>query len=225
VSRTINTTINSTLSLQPTDNPLTITASGGVIVTGADAIDGDSSTAWAISNAGTVSSTSGYGVSLAGAGSSVTNYAGGSISGTGPTSFNIISGVSITGSSGTVTNGGTISVSGGGYGAHLAGGGAVTNSGFITGGEDGVLIEGAPHWIRAELLHPIAKKVLVDVDVPRRQRHAHAPGGDLELSTKLAPLHRSPPAPWKHPYLGVNETSSRPLTASRCLVPAFAGAG
>src|SRR5580704_8018451 len=70
------------------------------------------------------------------------------------------------------------------------------------------------HWIRAELLHPIAKKVLVDVDVPRRLRHAHAPGGDLELSTKLAPLHRSPPAPWKHPYLGVNETSSRPLTAS-----------
>ena len=65
MSRTINTRINSTLSLQPTDNPLTITASGGVIVARADAIDGDSSTAWAISNAGTVSSTSGYGVSLA----------------------------------------------------------------------------------------------------------------------------------------------------------------
>jgi hypothetical protein len=145
VSRTINTTINGTLSLQPTDNPLTITASGGVIVAGADAIDGDSSTAWAISNAGTVSSTSGYGVSLAGAGS-VTNYSGGSISGTGPDGFNIISGVSI-GGSGTVTNGGTISVSGGGYGVHLDGGGAVTNSGLITGGEDGVLIEGAPGQI------------------------------------------------------------------------------
>jgi hypothetical protein len=145
VSRTINTTINSTLSLQPTDNPLTITASGGVIVAGADAIDGDSSTAWAISNAGTVSSTSGYGVSLAGAGS-VTNYSGGKISGTGPTSFNNISGVSI-GGSGTVTNGGTISVSGGGYGVHLGGGGAVTNSNSITGGEDGVLIEGAPGQI------------------------------------------------------------------------------
>ena len=145
MSRTINTTINSTLSLQPTDNPLTITASGGVIVAGADAIDGDSSTAWAISNAGTVSSTSGYGVSLAGAGS-VTNYSGGSISGTGPTSFNFISGVFI-GGSGTVTNGGTISVLGGGYGVHLGGGRAVTSSGFITGGEDGVLIEGAPGQI------------------------------------------------------------------------------
>jgi hypothetical protein len=173
VSLTINTPINSTLSLLPTDNPLTITASGGVNVTApADAIDGDSSTAWAISNAGTISvsslpgsapgdgvfllgagssvtnsgsisSTNGYGVSLAGAGSSVTNYAGGSISGTGPTSFNIISGVAITGASGTVTNGGTISVSGGGYGVHLAGGGTVTNSHIVTGGEDGVLIEGA----------------------------------------------------------------------------------
>jgi hypothetical protein len=149
VSRTINTTINGTLSLVPTDNPLTITASGGVnaTATGADAIDGDSSTAWAISNAGKISSASGYGVSLAGAGSSVTNYAGGSISGTGSTSFNIISGVAITGASGTVTNGGTISVSGGGYGVHLAGGGTVTNSHIVTGGEDGVLIEGAPGQI------------------------------------------------------------------------------
>ena len=145
MSRTINTTINSTLSLQPTDNPLTITASGGVIVAGADAIDGDSSTAWAISNAGTVSSTSGYGVFLAGAGS-VTNYSGGKISGTGPDGFNSISGVSI-GGSGTVTNGGIISVTGGGYGVHLGGGGAVTNSYSITGGEDGVFIEGAPGQI------------------------------------------------------------------------------
>jgi hypothetical protein len=145
VSLIINKPIPGPLSLQPTDNPLTITASGGVIATATDAIDGDSSTAWAISNAGTISSASGYGVSLLGAGS-VTNYSGGSISGTGPTIFNFISGVSI-GGSGTVTNGGTISVSGGGYGVHLAGGGAVTNSGFVTGGEDGVLIEGAPGQI------------------------------------------------------------------------------
>ena len=117
------------------------------LLTAADAIDGDSSTAWAISNAGMISSASGYGVFLAGAGSSVTNNPGGSISGTGPAGFNIISGVAITGASGTVTNGGTISVSGGGYGVHLAGGGAVTNSGIVTGGEDGVLIEGAPGQI------------------------------------------------------------------------------
>jgi hypothetical protein len=136
VSRTINTTINGTLSLLPTDNPLTITASGGVnaTATGADAIDGDSSTAWAISNAGTISSASGYGVSLLGAGSSVTNYSGGSISGTGPTSFNNISGVSITGGSGTVTNGGTISVSGGGYGVHLVGGGPSRTAALLPAG-------------------------------------------------------------------------------------------
>jgi hypothetical protein len=64
-----------------------------------------------------------------------------------PAIFNFFSGVAITGASGTVTNGGTISVSGGGYGVHLGGGGAVTNSGIVTGGEDGVLIEGAPGQI------------------------------------------------------------------------------
>ena len=41
MSRTINTTINGPLFLLPTDNPLTITASGGVNATATDAIDGD----------------------------------------------------------------------------------------------------------------------------------------------------------------------------------------
>ena len=74
----------------------------------------------------------------------MTNY--GSILGAGPAGFNFISGVAITGASGTVTNRGTISVSGGGYGVHLAGGGAASRTAAApsTGGEDGVLIEGAP---------------------------------------------------------------------------------
>jgi hypothetical protein len=146
MSRTISGVVAGPVVLQATDNPLTITSTGDVQST-ADAIDGGAGTSWAITNSGKVSSSSGYGVSLAGAGSSVTNNPGGSISGTGPAGFNFISGVAITGASGTVTNGGTISVSGGGYGVHLAGGGAVTNSGSVTGGEDGVLIEGAPGQI------------------------------------------------------------------------------
>src|ERR1700722_4994978 len=99
VSRTINPTINGPLSLLPTDNPLTITSSGSVISTTGtpqspvDAIDGGAGTSWAITNSGIVSSSSGYGVSLAGAGSSVTINPGGSISGTGPAGFNFISGV------------------------------------------------------------------------------------------------------------------------------------
>jgi hypothetical protein len=145
MSRTISSVVAGPVVLDPTDNPLTITSTGGVLSTTTDAIDGGPGTSWAITNSGIVSSSSGYGMLLAGAGSSVTNY--GSISGTGPTSFNNISGVAITGASGTVTNRGTISVSGGGYGVHLADGGAVTNSGSVTGGEDGVLIEGAPGQI------------------------------------------------------------------------------
>ena len=84
MSLTIKTTINGTLALVPSNNPVTITGSGGVTATGtmADAIDGlDSGTAWAISNAGTLSSSSGSGVTLAGLNSGVSNS--GSISGAG----------------------------------------------------------------------------------------------------------------------------------------------
>jgi hypothetical protein len=68
VSLTISTIINGTLSLIRSYNPVTITFTGAVKATAAlaDAIDGNSATAWAISNAGTISSTSAYGVNLAG---------------------------------------------------------------------------------------------------------------------------------------------------------------
>jgi hypothetical protein len=171
MSRTISS-VSGPVVLVATDNPLTITSSGSVQSTasGTDAIDGGAGTSWVITNSGIVSAELGDGVSLAGAGSiisnynsisglagvvltaggSVTNYSGGSISGTGvPPPLSLASGVYITGGSGTVTNnsGGTISSSNGGYGVDLSAGGAVTNSGSITGGEDGVLIEGAPGQI------------------------------------------------------------------------------
>ena len=124
MSLTINTTINGTLSLAPSNNPIAITASGGVAATAtlADAIDGDSSTAWMISNAGTISSASGFGLylngpssnlsnsgSISGAGGmflnnggSVTNTASGTITATGkmPSSLATISGIYVTGPSG-----------------------------------------------------------------------------------------------------------------------------
>src|SRR4029077_2113894 len=83
VSLTISTIINGTLSLIPSYNPVTITFTGGVKATAAlaDAIDGNSAIAWAISNAGTISSMFGYGGNLAGLNSTVINF--GSISGAG----------------------------------------------------------------------------------------------------------------------------------------------
>ena len=83
MSLTINTTINGTLSLAPSSNPMALTARGGLkaTATGADAIDGDSSTAWMISNAGTISSASGFGLYLNGPSSNLSNS--GSISGAG----------------------------------------------------------------------------------------------------------------------------------------------
>ena len=167
MSLTINTTINGTLSLAPSNNPIAITASGGVkaTATGADAIDGDSSMAWMISNAGTISSASGFGLylngpssnlsnsgSISGAGGmflnnggTVTNTASGTITATGkmPSSLATISGIYVTGPSGaaiSVTNAGVITAADG-YGIGLGASGSVNNSGKVTGGEDGVLFD------------------------------------------------------------------------------------
>jgi hypothetical protein len=169
VSLRINTTINGTLSLAPSNNPVTITASGSVqaTATGADAIDGDSSTAWMISNAGTVSSASGFGVNLNGPGSNVSNS--GSISGAGGVFLNnegsvrnttqgtitatggsgsplaTVSGIYVTGPSSagmyaiSVTNAGTVNAADG-YGIALGASGSANNSGKVTGGEDGVVV-------------------------------------------------------------------------------------
>jgi hypothetical protein len=169
MSLTISTIINGTLSLIRSYNPVTITGTGGVKATapGADAIDGNSATAWAISNAGTISSASGYGVNLAGQNSNVSNS--GSISGTGgvnlsndgsvtntakgtitatgkmPSSLATISGIYVTGPSNagmaaiSVTNAGVVTAADG-YGIGLGASGSVNNSGKVTGGEDGVVV-------------------------------------------------------------------------------------
>jgi hypothetical protein len=163
MGRTISSTINGTLVLVTTDNPLTITSSGSVTATasGADAIDGGSGTSWSITNDGGIASSLGYGVNLNGTGSSifnsgsisgqgavrvvsggsVTNYAGGVIKATGTSGFSSIAGVQISGS-GTVNNSGSISAASTGYGVSLDSAGTVTNSGSITGGEDAVIIQG-----------------------------------------------------------------------------------
>jgi hypothetical protein len=164
MSRTISTLLSGTLTLAPTDNPLTITFSGGVAATapGADAIDGGAGVNWSITNSyGAISSATGYGVFLLGqaaivnygaisgsggvrlgAGGTVGNRYGGSITGKGVSGpLATISGVFIDGPSGSVANAGTITASGTGYGVGFAAGGSVNNSGAIAGGEDGVYFD------------------------------------------------------------------------------------
>ncbi len=164
MSRTISSSTTGPVVLNPTtDNPLYVTATGTVTSTGtADGVDGASGTTWTISNAGLISAAAtGNGVALAGsaivgntgsisgkdglllsAGGSVTNNAGGTISGLGPLGAGLSSGagVYIGGATGTVTN--NSSISGVAYGVALGAGGMVTNSSSITGGEDGVTIHG-----------------------------------------------------------------------------------
>ena len=66
----ISTSVTGPFVLSATNNPLTITDTGTVTSAGAgvDAIDGASGTTWNIVNNGTISSSSGNGVSLSGAG-------------------------------------------------------------------------------------------------------------------------------------------------------------
>lgn len=164
MSRTISTLLSGTLTLAPTDNPLTITFSGGVAATapGADAIDGGAGVNWSITNSyGSISSATGYGVFLLGqaaivnygaisgsggvrlgAGGTVGNRYGGSIVGTGVASaLATVSGIFIDGPAGSVANAGTITASGTGFGVGFAAGGSVNNSGVIAGGEDGVFFD------------------------------------------------------------------------------------
>jgi hypothetical protein len=163
MSRTISSSTTGPVVLGTADNPLSITSTGTVTSTGsADGIDGGTGTTWTITNAGVVSASTGNGVSLASsgivgntgsisgkdalvlrAGGSVTNDVGGSISGLGALGAGLGSGagVYITGAAGTVTNRSTIS--GAAYGVGLGRGGLVTNTSSITGGEDGVIVQGA----------------------------------------------------------------------------------
>jgi Tryptophan-rich Synechocystis species C-terminal domain len=163
MATTISSSTTGPVVLGTADNPLYITSTGTVTSTGsADGIDGGTGTTWTITNAGVVSAITGNGVSLASsgivgntgsisgndalvlkAGGSVTNNVGGSISGLGALGAGLGSGagVYITGAAGTVTNNSTIS--GVAYGVGLGHGGLVTNTSSITGGEDGVIVQGA----------------------------------------------------------------------------------
>jgi len=80
MARTISSATVGPINLQSTDNPLTITTTGSVGSNGSgvDAIDGSATTAWTISNVGTVTAAGGYGIRLSGAGT-ISNS--GSISG------------------------------------------------------------------------------------------------------------------------------------------------
>ncbi len=165
-SLTITTAVNGPLTLTPSDNPVLITGSGSVTATNTDAIDGGSGSSWQILNAGTISSTSAYGVNLAGFGSvtnsgsisgnggvllnnygAVTNSSSGTITATGmmPMSLATISGIYVKGPSGggigtiLVNNAGVVNAADG-YGIGLGASGSVINSGQITGGEDGIII-------------------------------------------------------------------------------------
>jgi len=56
------------------------------------------------------------------------------------------------------------------------------------------------HWIGAELLHPLAQNILVNVQVAAGLHHLHPAFADqldrfdLELATELPSLHCPPPA-------------------------------
>ncbi|MDR3473758.1 MAG: Ig-like domain-containing protein [Devosia sp.] len=161
----INTSVAGPLVLNAaTDIPLTITNTGAVTSTGAatDGVDGSTAAIWVISNAGTVTSSQGTGISLAGSGTitnaglisgqygvklhdggSLTNAFGGTIAGTGTAgTLNTGSGIYIAGATGAVANYGTIT--GNNHrGIFIKGGGSVMNAagGYIGGVSEGVYFQ------------------------------------------------------------------------------------
>ena len=150
MSRVIAVSSSSGITLSGSDNPVTVTKNGAVVVASGAALYGPGGTSWTIDNAGALSSKSDVGVQLGnstGTGSvdtgSVTNETGGVTSGgddgvyidantgasvtnsTGGSITSSIIGVQIRGVAGIVVNSGA--VSGSIYGVYEAAGGSVTN--------------------------------------------------------------------------------------------------
>ncbi|MBV9248099.1 MAG: hypothetical protein JO227_02475, partial [Acetobacteraceae bacterium] len=158
---TISSSVSGPITLSSTLNPLTISSTGTITSSGSsDAIDGASGAVWNVTNNGTLKASTGYGVSLSGAGmisstglitgkdglvlrgvGSVVNSGSIGASGSWGGGSSTGAGVFMTGAAGTVSNSGTIT--GPSYGVALDAGGLVTNTSSITGGEDGVRVTGA----------------------------------------------------------------------------------
>ena len=149
----ISSTTTGPVVLSAADNPLVITGTGAVNSTGSgsDGIDGPAATAWSIANDGTVTSSSGLGISLQGGGT-VSN---GLSSGTAALISGSLDGIAIYGGPGGVINAGTIVgatydgvlLAGSGttfvYGSLAGFGNSVTNAagGSISGRTNGVYVE------------------------------------------------------------------------------------
>jgi uncharacterized protein with beta-barrel porin domain len=116
---------STTYTLNAADNPITFGV-GTNINTIADAVYGDNSANWTVTNAGSLSGSSGVVLTSS---SSVTNQAGGAISSSGSGTSSAINAFAIgfIGGNGTLANAGKISATGGFQSIYFAGGGTVTN--------------------------------------------------------------------------------------------------
>jgi hypothetical protein len=151
-----NHTSTITLSNYPSGNPFTFSPGTTVTVSPGDAVDGNNSLQWTLTNNGALTGGSGINLTsrstvtnvgsitgtnvdgvILSSGGIVSNQAGGSIGGLGY-------GVSVTGAAGTVTNIGTITGTNA-NGVFFGAGGSVTNQagGMIGGGSSGVVVFGA----------------------------------------------------------------------------------
>ena len=138
--RTISTSSVGTVQLGETDNPLTVTATGTIASTNANALETAGTADWVIGNAGTISAsgTAGVGIQLnsgfGSAGGTITNEATGRIEGATYAIYSL--------KASTVSNAGTIVSTGESKGAGvLIGPGTVTNAGpaaLISGPRYGV---------------------------------------------------------------------------------------
>jgi uncharacterized protein with beta-barrel porin domain len=152
---TVNPVQTTTYNLSPANNPITFGAGTNINVSGSDAVDGDATTQWNVTNDGRLTGQSGIVLQ-----SSSTVLSGGSITGTtfdgvflatggsldnqaGGVIIGAKEGVYAKGASANVTNAGTITgTSHNGVGLFAGGSIANQSGGKISGGNYGVYIEG-----------------------------------------------------------------------------------
>jgi hypothetical protein len=173
--KTIGTSVAGAIILARPDSPLSVTASGTITAAGqdVDGVDTPAGDGWMVVNDGTIASSAGLGVALAGSGMVINGPARGAAANIAGAS----AAVKIDQRPGSVTNSGKISATG--TGVDLRDGGSVTNhaTAALHGNQVGLFVTGGPGTVANG--GKISGAERIGVDLAQGGRIANAAGGSI----------------------------------------------